>query len=90
MDGVDTGLGELCLLAIQPSGSGAALLYRPSLNGLPSSLALDLGPVSPLPLSRPRVKHPAVALVAEEVFPIVAWHTEVVRGPTSVQGEWCA
>ena len=78
MDGVDTGPGELYLLAIQPSGAGAALLYRPSLNGLPSPLALDLGPVSSLTLSRPpcsRVKHPAVAFVAVEVFPIVAWNT---------------
>ena len=38
MEGVDSGLGELCLLAIQPSGSGAGFLSRASLNGLVSSL----------------------------------------------------
>jgi hypothetical protein len=38
MEGVDSGLGELCLLAIQPSGSGAGLFYRASLNGLVSAL----------------------------------------------------
>ena len=44
--------------------------------GLLSPLALDPGPVSPLPLSRP----------SRSPFPKVAWHTQVVRGPTSVQG----
>ncbi len=52
MDGVDTGLGELCYLNIRPSSSGAAL---PSFNGLPIPLALDPGPVSPLPLSPVRL-----------------------------------
>ncbi len=54
MDGVVSGLGELCYLDFFQVVR-VRRISRPSLNGLPIPLALDPGPVAPLPLSPVRL-----------------------------------
>ena len=54
MDGVVSGLGELCFLDFFQVVR-VRRFSRPSLNGIPIPLALDPDPVSPLPLSPVRL-----------------------------------